>query len=368
MIEMNKYARSVIKLIFRRGASTRSEIMRTLKMRLNAIVEVCNELEERNLIVREESGRRRNSKLGLNPRRFIFIGAEHHLSGADLVAVDAEGAKIASRTLELPREKRLEHLLEATESFISVFDGGSICALGISDIGLVDPIRETGVYSAHLPGWKDIRLGKVFRARFPYDFFLIDRVDADCFAAHFQDNAKPHIYVNVIPDGIGLSLRDPFNFWQTHMPLAGQIGHLVAVKDGSLCRCGNRGCLETVAGVDAVLRRLFELTGKRLSEEEALKLSASGDRLCETVLREAGESMGRMLAKVVGILGIGCITMRGTLCASGGAYLEGVRAALVKEVIYPLNRELSLDSEPRPVENAAFGAALFARCEYIDRL
>ena len=165
-----------------------------------------------------------------------------------------------------------------------------------------------------------------------------------------------------------MSMRDPHNFWQRHMPMAGQIGHLVAVPDGELCRCGNRGCLETVAGVGAVLKRLEELTGKRLSETEALALAASGDRLCETVLREAGEYMGRMLATVVGILGISNITIRGTLCAEGGAYFSGVRSALFKSVIYPMNRALSLESESRPVENTALGAALFARGEYVDRL
>ena len=368
MVSSNKYARSVIKLIFRRGALTRSEIMRALKMRLNAIVEVCNELEEKGLIVREEAGRRRNCKLMLNPACFVFIGVEHHLAGADFVAVDASGGKIGSQRLELPQEKRLEHLLAATEKFVRKFDAESICALGVSDIGLVDPPREIGVYSAHLSGWKDVPLGKIFRENFPCDFFLIDRVDADCFAAHSRSAGKPHIYVNIIPDGIGMSIRDPHNFWQRHMPMAGQIGHLVAVPDGELCRCGNRGCLETVAGVGAVLERLAKLTGRRLSETEALTLAASGDRLCETVLREAGEYMGRMLATVVGILGISNITIRGTLCAEGGAYFSGVRSALFKSVIYPMNRALSLESESRPVENTALGAALFARGEYVDRL
>ena len=368
MVASNKYARSVIKLIFKRGSLTRSEIMHALKMRQNAIVDVCNDLEAQSLIVREEPDRRRNCKLQLSPQCFIFIGLEHHLTGANFVAVDAIGGKLASQSVTLPQEKRLDQLLAATENFISPFKCDSICALGVSDIGLVDPPHETGVYSAHLPGWRDIPLGHAFRERFPYEFFLIDRVDADCFAAHSRNSKTPHIYVNVMPDGIGMSLRDPYNFWQRHMPMAGEIGHLVAVPNGELCRCGNRGCLETVAGVGAVLEKLFKLTGKRLTEAEALELAASGDRLCETVLREAGEQMGSILAKVVGILGVGSITMRGTLCAESGVYFAGLRSALLKEVIYPMNRTLSIDSESRPTENAALGAALFARNEYIDRL
>ena len=70
----------------------------------------------------------------------------------------------------------------------------------------------------------------------------------------------------------------------------------------------------------------------------------------------------------LGILGVGSITLRGTLCAESGVYFAGVRAALSKEVIYPMNRTLSIDSESRSTENAALGAALFARNEYIDRL
>ena len=78
--------------------------------------------------------------------------------------------------------------------------------------------------------------------------------------------------------------------------------------------------------------------------------------------------MGSILAKVVGILGVGNITMRGTICAGDGVYFAAVRAALFKEVIYPMNRMLAIDSESRSTENSALGAALFARNEYIDRL
>ena len=100
-------------------------------MRQNAIVDVCNDLEAQNLIVREEPDRRRNCKLQLSPQCFIFIGLEHHLTGANFVAVDAIGGKLASQSVTLPQDKRLDQLLAATENFISPFKCESICALGI---------------------------------------------------------------------------------------------------------------------------------------------------------------------------------------------------------------------------------------------
>ena len=215
--------------------------MRSLKMRLNSIVDVCNELEDLGLIVREESVRRRNGRLMLNPERFIFIGGEHRIDGISLTAVDVTGKKLCHRTLGLPRENRLDHLFSAVDGFVSKFSGERICALGFSDIGLVDPSRGVGIYSAHLSEWRDVPLGERFRQRFPYEFFLIDRVDADCFAAHPGNGCEPHIYVTVIPDGIGMSLRDSSHIWRSRMPFAGQIGHLTAVPNGPLCRCGNRG-------------------------------------------------------------------------------------------------------------------------------
>ena len=45
---------------------------------------------------------------------------------------------------------------------------------------------------------------------------------------------------------------------------AGEIGHAIVDEQGALCRCGKRGCLETLAGASALA--------------ELLSLATSGDR------------------------------------------------------------------------------------------
>ena len=43
---------------------------------------------------------------------------------------------------------------------------------------------------------------------------------------------------------------------------AGEIGHTVVDPGGPICRCGNRGCLETLAGAPAVLGSLRDVHGE----------------------------------------------------------------------------------------------------------
>ena len=54
---------------------------------------------------------------------------------------------------------------------------------------------------------------------------------------------------------------------------AGELGHTVVDPGGPICRCGNRGCLETYAGAPAILSSLRDVHGDGLTLQDAVALA-----------------------------------------------------------------------------------------------
>ena len=82
------------------------------------------------------------------------------------------------------------------------------------------------------------------------------------------------IYV-MVSSGIGAGLILGGRLHRGAAGFAGELGHMFVQDNGPVCRCGNRGCLETVASADALIRLLRPTHGNDLT---LAKLLAAGRR------------------------------------------------------------------------------------------
>jgi predicted NBD/HSP70 family sugar kinase len=109
--------------------------------------------------------------------------------------------------------------------------------------------------------------------------------------------------------------------------IAGEVGHVCVKPDGLICRCGNRGCLETVASPVAVARQLEHVVD-RPSGDQLLGLIAAGDRRALRAVADAGEAVGFALSAVVNVLNPELVVVGGELAAAGDALLDPIRATI----------------------------------------
>ncbi|MEV8015793.1 ROK family transcriptional regulator [Streptomyces sp. NPDC086554] len=109
----------------------------------------------------------------------------------------------------------------------------------------------------------------------------------------------------VLDKGIGAGLMVDGEILHGASGAAGEIGHVVVENyQGHECSCGNKGCLESVAGSDAIARRVQEMSGDPVPDlARALVLLKSDDRgkLVEEALTEAGRALGRGLADLLNL-------------------------------------------------------------------
>jgi predicted NBD/HSP70 family sugar kinase len=94
---------------------------------------------------------------------------------------------------------------------------------------------------------------------------------------------------------------------------AGEIGHIRFLPEGDLCRCGNRGCIETVGSTLAVIHRLQAVrAGEAPNMEEITNALEAGDSLVHQVVAEAGRAVGFGVACLVSSLNLRHVLLVGS--------------------------------------------------------
>jgi len=107
--------------------------------------------------------------------------------------------------------------------------------------------------------------------------------------------------------------------------LTGELGHTVIEPEGAPCRCGSRGCLETVVAIEQVRERIRFVAGTADIEPLAELMALPAAR---RVVVEAGRTLGRALADVANLLDPQRIVLGGELAAAGEPLAEGVRESI----------------------------------------
>jgi predicted NBD/HSP70 family sugar kinase len=114
---------------------------------------------------------------------------------------------------------------------------------------------------------------------------------------------------------------------------AGEIGHTPFREDGEVCRCGNRGCLETVARADVITRSVRAGRGEPLSIGDVIDLAHAGDPPAQRVIADAGRAIGVGVANLCNLLNPRRVIVGGELSAAGEVLLDPLRDSLNRYAI-----------------------------------
>ena len=109
---------------------------------------------------------------------------------------------------------------------------------------------------------------------------------------------------------------------------AGEIGHTVVDPSGPICRCGNRGCLETVAGSAAILAALRDTVGADVTVGEAIARGLDGHTGSGAAIASAGTAIGSAVATLCNLFNPERIVVGGDLAAAGSLLLDPLREAV----------------------------------------
>jgi predicted NBD/HSP70 family sugar kinase len=223
-------------------------------------------------------------------------------------------------------------------------DRDRVLGAGVAIAGPVD--QETGVVreSSILPGWSGRNAAALLGERLAMPV----QVDNDANLGALAEvtfgaavGARYAVYVS-ISSGIGAGIVVEGRPYRGARGIAGEIGHLLMDPDGRICRCGNRGCLETVASGPALLDLMRASRGEAFSLDQVLDLAAAGDSGCRRAIADAGRNVGRAVASVVSILGPEIVVVGGELSRAGDDLLDPLAEAIRRFALPAATQELAV--------------------------
>ena len=200
-------------------------------------------------------------------------------------------------------------------------------------LGLPGPIhRETGQVgsTAILPGWGGVHVAEEMEGRLGLPVQVDNDANLGALAELFWgagQGAESLVYLKVAT-GIGAGLVIDRKLFYGAGGTAGEIGHLTIDEDGPICRCGSRGCLETLAAAPAIVELLRSSLGHELTIEEVIERAVAGDPGCRRAIADAGRHVGHAVATMCNLVNPERVVVGGSVGLARELLLEEMRDAV----------------------------------------
>lgn len=354
---------------------SRSEIAARTGLSRAIVAQRVGELIERGLVVEGDLG---PSTGGRPPRQLAFRADAGHVLVADFGATSLD---VALTTLDggiLAHYDEPADIADGPERCLQrvdeLFDQlrssrrnlpGHLWGIGISVPGPVEFRTGRPISPPIMPGWDGYPIRERFAQRYNAPVWVDNDVNVMALGEWRAGIAVGHDNVVVIKigTGIGAGIISDGRLHRGSQGCAGDVGHIQVTDDpGVICRCGNVGCLEALAGGAALgrdglaaaregrsefLRAALDRNGTVTARDVAMAASF-GDPVAHGLLVAAGRRIGHMLASIVNFFNPSLIVIGGGVAQSGDTILAAIR-----EVVY--RRSLPLATRELVIQRSSLG-------------
>jgi predicted NBD/HSP70 family sugar kinase len=346
--------RQLIDTLRRRGSASRAELARLTGLSRSTVSTLIADLQASGLVAERERERQPSDEpearapqgrpptlLTLDRSAGLVLGVdfghEHvHVAIADLsrtilaervqpVDVDQSAARALDVAIELADEV-------VTEADV---DGDRILGAGVGLSGPIDVDAGTVHAGKILPSWAGVHPVEVLAGRLGVPVHLDNDANLGALAEVTLGagiGARDAIYL-MVSGGIGAGLILGGELYRGAGGTAGELGHVLVDESGPICRCGNRGCLEMMAGGRAILELLRRSHGDDLTIDEVMALSDEGDSGARRAIADAGRILGRSVAAIVNAFNPELVVVGGRVSAAGDVLLDPLREAVHRYAI-----------------------------------
>jgi predicted NBD/HSP70 family sugar kinase len=303
--------------------------------------------------------------------RALFIGVK--VTGGELIGVVTDlccRIRLARRTPLTDRQDTavLAAMAELVQELLTEAEdlGAPVLGLGVAVSGDVDRAEGVVRYSPFLD-WHDLPLGELAAKATGLPVTVDNDVRALTVAEQWfgAGVGLADFAVVTVGAGIGCGLVVHGRVVAGAHGVAGEIGHVTVDPAGPPCHCGNRGCVEAIAGEAAILRRIRATTGADVAgTTEAVALAHRGVAGAREAYAAAGEAIGRGIATVANLFGPERVIISGEGLAAYDLFAEQIRDTFAAAA-FGSAADCDVQTRPLPFEEWARGAAATAIQSFI---
>jgi predicted NBD/HSP70 family sugar kinase len=356
-------SRLVLKTIYDRGQISRADVARLTELTRTTVSGVVADLLEQGLVQETGYG---PSIGGKPPILLSVVDNSRHLLGIDLASGEFRGAVVNLRGEICRRIAKPLRGQDGDKALALVYDlvddlraaGWPLLGIGIGTPGLMDPVNGMVRRAVNLD-WQDLPLRSLLHERYGLPVYVANDCQAAALAEHTFGNGKDaeNLVVVKVEHGIGAGIVLHGRLFYGDLCGAGEIGHVVVVENGERCRCGNLGCLETVAGEKAIVQRaqaiaqadphslLHRLAADpdKITIEIISQAAEAGDQAVQGLIVDAGRYLGFAVANLVGVLSVRRIMIAGHVTCFGQPWLDAIKRELSRRSLAAVTGEVEVE-------------------------
>ncbi|HEU0170339.1 MAG TPA: ROK family transcriptional regulator [Acidimicrobiales bacterium] len=334
-------AGAILQLVRSGQATTRADLAAMTGLARSTVAQRVDALLARGLLVSRgdspSTGGRPATLLAFNDGAGVVLCGDLGATHSRVAVTDLGGTVLAQTRHEIAIAEGPEVVLgwlEATfDGLLDEIGRGHDAVRGVG-VGLPGPVEfATGrpVSPPIMPGWDRYPVGDRLATRYGVPALVDNDVNIMAVGEHWSTWRDEAFLLFVkMGTGIGSGIVAGGHVHRGADGAAGDIGHIhVPDHDDIVCRCGNRGCLEAFAGGGAMAARLREAGLDTHTSLDVVDRVRAGHPVATQLIREAGRTVGGVLATCVNMLNPAVIVIGGDLARADEPLLAGVR-----EVVY----------------------------------
>lgn len=384
---------AVLDLIRRHGTITRPDLTRRAGLGRAVVTQRVNQLIDLGVVeegrIAPSTGGRAARLVQLRADAGKILTAEFGATSISVAIADLAGRPRLEREEPLDiaagPETCLAHMERLFDELLQSDERRDVSPWGIG-IGVPGPVEfATGrpISPPIMPGWDGYPVRERLTARYEVPAWVDNEVNVMALGELRAGLAIGHQHVLYIKigSGIGAGLISNGLLHRGAQGCAGDFGHIAVVDEDVLCRCGNRGCLEALAGGAALGRNAEQAARDGRSEFLAARLEATGtvtardvslgahrgDRVSHDLLMRAGTLIGEALASLVNVFNPSLILLGGGVADAGDLFMATIREATYRRALPLATRDLQLTRSRLGKRSGITGAAFMVSDELFSR-
>jgi glucokinase-like ROK family protein len=349
----------ILNMIRVNGPISRAEIAKRTKLTPPTVTNLVSELITANIVKESKIG---VSKGGRKPILLTIEAKNAYVIGLDVgghrlrAAITDLNAEIEEMVIvELPSEFTgdglISFLVKTVEELIltSQLDRKKIIGIGVGMHGIVDREKGVAVFAPNF-NLKEVRIKDSLEEKLSIPTIVENDARALALGESWFGNGKNIEHVICINVGVGIGAGIIVNnkLFHGEHHIAGEIGHTIIDINGKKCTCGSYGCLQTLAGGNAIRERIQDELSKgrdsilketlkgdysNVSGEMVHEAALRGDPLAIEVLADVGRYLGIGITNLINVMNPNRIIIGGGVSKADAFIMDPLKEVVRKRAL-----------------------------------
>src|SRR4051794_25462594 len=290
----------VLRALLAHGGQTQADIARGTGLSPATVSNIVRDLRAAGAVEVAPAGRRRAVRVTLARSAGVVVGIDFGHRHLRVAVADLSHAVLAEASEQLDVDHSATEGLATAVALVDRLlaeagaTRGEVMGVGMGVPGPIDTTTGAVGSSSILPGWVGVDPAGALRRALERPVHVDNDANLGALGEAAWGAGRGHRDVAYIKaaTGVGAGLLLGGRLYRGRAGTAGEIGHTTIDENGDVCRCGNRGCLETYVGTPMLLSLLRRSHGQDLTLRDVLRLATEGDVGCRRVIADAGRYIG----------------------------------------------------------------------------